>query len=190
MTGAEKKNLQKISIPATVGANRTKYQVTAIGDGAFRGLKKIESAAFGKNVTSIGKNAFRDCVKLKMVTGCTAVTTIGDGAFHGCEKLTKVPEMKKLTKIGAGAFRKCRAMTKFTIPVNVAKIGANAFCECEKLKTVTIRTTKLTAKNVGKGAFEGTPAGAAYQCPKGKKEAYQKILKRKGASGKFAETRK
>jgi hypothetical protein len=95
----------------------------------------------------------------------------------------KVPEMKKLTTIGKGAFQGCTALTKITIPAEVTKIGANAFSGCGKLKNFTIKAKKL--KTVGKNAFKGTPKGATYKCPSGKAKAYEKLMKKNGAQGKF-----
>ena len=63
---------------------------------------------------------------------------------------------------------------------NVKKIGKNAFRSCPKLNNITIKTTKLTAKNVGASAFKGISKKAIVKCPKAKKKAYRKILLKKG----------
>lgn len=62
--------------------------------------------------------------------------------------------------------------------------GKSAFQGCKKLKTITFKTTKLTAKKVGTKAFKGTPAKATVKVPKKVKKAYKKWLTKKGISKK------
>ena len=56
---------------------------------------------------------------------------------------------------------------------------------CHYVEIITMET-----KNIGKGSFAGTKKDAKYTCPKGKKKEYQKILKKRGASGTFTEAKK
>ena len=90
----------------------------------------------------------------------------------------------KVTAIGANAFKGQSKMTKAVIGVNIANIGKNAFNGAKNLKSVTIKTTKLTKKNVGAGAFKGINAKATIKVPAKKLKAYTTILRSKGASGK------
>ena len=53
-----------------------------------------------------------------------------------------------------------------------------------KLKTVTIKTTKLTEKNVGANAFKGVYSTATFKCPAKKLKTYKKLIKAKGAPKK------
>ena len=59
-----------------------------------------------------------------------------------------------------------------------------AFNGCKKLKTITVKTTKLTSKKVGKSAFKGTPKNATMKVPKKQLKAYKKFMKSKGFKGK------
>jgi hypothetical protein len=86
----------------------------------------------------------------------------------------------KVTAIAANAFLYQSKITTLKIGKNVTTIGKNAFNGCEKMKAVTIQATNL--KSVGANAFKGTPKNAVYKCPKGKKDAYKKMLVKKGAS--------
>ena len=86
-----------------------------------------------------------------------------------------------VTTIAPNAFKGMKKLTSVTIGKNVKKIGKNAFNGCKKLKKVTFKTTKLTAKTVGAGAFKGINKKAVFKCPKSKKAAYKKILLKKGA---------
>ena len=86
----------------------------------------------------------------------------------------------KVTKIQAKACFGYKKLTKVTIGKNVASIGANAFNGCTKLKTIVIKSTKLTTKTVGTNAFKGIYGKAAVKVPKAKLKAYQAFLKKKG----------
>lgn len=59
----------------------------------------------------------------------------------------------KVTSISANACKGNKKLTKVIIGVNIKKIGKRAFYGCTKLKNVTIKTTKLTKKSIGKDAF-------------------------------------
>ena len=78
------------------------------------------------------------------------------------------------------AFKGMKKLKTVIIGKNVKKIGKNAFRSCPKLNNITIKTTKLTAKNVGASAFKGISKKAIVKCPKAKKKAYRKILLKKG----------
>nr|MCR5542581.1 leucine-rich repeat domain-containing protein [Eubacterium sp.] len=66
------------------------------------------------------------------------------------------------------------------IPKTVKKIGKEAFSGCKKLRTLTIKTTKLKKKTIGKNAVKNINKKAKVKVPKSKKKAYRKILKKKG----------
>ena len=92
----------------------------------------------------------------------------------------------KVASIALGAFKNNKKLTKVTIGSNVKTIGKQAFYGCKNLKSVTIKSTKLTTKSVGAKAF--TKAGSknnkklVVRVPKNKKKSYVKLLKKKGLS--------
>ncbi|MBR6889637.1 MAG: leucine-rich repeat protein, partial [Clostridia bacterium] len=90
----------------------------------------------------------------------------------------------KVTAIADKAFYKNKKLTAVTIGKYVKKIGAKAFYGCGKLKTITLRTAKLTGKTVGANAFKGLYAKAVFKCPKAKLKAYRALLAKKGAPKK------
>ena len=87
----------------------------------------------------------------------------------------------KVTEIKANAFKGMKKLTAVTIGENVKTIGKSAFQNCAKLKTITIKTKKLTSSSVKSNAFKGIYKKATFKCPKGKASAYKKILLKKGA---------
>lgn len=90
----------------------------------------------------------------------------------------------KVTSIAKNAFKNNKNIKKLTIGKNVSKIGAKSFFGCKKLKTITIKTTRLTAKKIGANAFKGIKAKATVKVPKKKYKTYKKILKKKGIGAK------
>ncbi len=158
VTGAKKKSVTSLTIPATFKVGKKTYKITAIAEKAFKGLKKLAKVTIGKNVKTIGKDAFNGCVLLKTVSGGSGLVVIGDGAFSGC-----------------------KVLASFTLNSKVASIGDKAFYNCKKLKTITVKTTKLTGDVIGKNAFGNIYSKATITCPKSKLTKYAKLFKSKGA---------
>ena len=113
-----------------------------------------------------------------------AVTSIAKNAFKNNKKLTKVKIGRNVKSIGESAFSGCKKLSKVELDVNLTKIGKNAFRNCKRLKTITIKSTKLNKKNVGKGAFKGITAKTVIKVPKSRLAAYRKLFRSKGLSKK------
>ena len=95
----------------------------------------------------------------------------------------------KVTSIAKNALKGNKKLTKLTIGANVTKIGVNAFKGCSKLKSIIVKTKKLTKSKVGKNAFKGINSKATIKVPKAKVKAYKKIVQAKGA-GKSVKVKK
>ncbi len=83
-------------------------------------------SSIGYQVSSIGDNAFRDCDDLKTVIIPEGITTIGDYAFYDCNNLETIVIPESVTSIGDGAFRNCYALS-ITLPNSVTSIGVMPF---------------------------------------------------------------
>ena len=88
----------------------------------------------------------------------------------------------KVSSIAANAFKNNKKLKKVVIGKNVTKIGKKAFYGCSKLKKITVKTTKLTKKNVGSQAFKGIHKKAAFKVPKKKISSYRKVFRARGAA--------
>ncbi|MBQ7182768.1 MAG: leucine-rich repeat domain-containing protein [Clostridia bacterium] len=172
-------NKKAFTIPANVTVGTVKYPVTKVEANALKGNKKLTTLVIGKNVTSIGNYAFKNCTALTKVSGGTGLVTLGRGVFYLDKKLTSVNLGTKLKTIGVQAFYKCSSLAKVTIPLNVTKIATQAFYGNTKLKSVIIKTPKLTYGSIGKNAFGGTP-NPTFQVPAGKETLYKALLKASG----------
>lgn len=89
-----------------------------------------------------------------------------------------------VTKVDASAFKKNKNVTKITIGSNVTSLSKNTFKNNKKLKTIIIKTTKLTKKTLAKGAFKGVTKKTVIKVPKKKLAAYKKLFRSKGLSKK------
>jgi len=159
------KSATSVTIPDAIVVDGVTYKVTSIVNNAFKNHKKIKTVKMGANITSVGKNA-----------------------FYGCKKLTTVKMSKNVESIGDGAFQDCAALKKIEIPSTINKIGKKAFYGCKKLTNITIKTTKLTTKNVGKDAFKKAGSNnykkLTVKVPKKNLKAYKTMLKKRGLSAK------
>ena len=106
------------------------------------------------------------------------------GAFKGNKIIQNVTIGSSITKIGDKAFSGCTALKKIVLPASVKSIGKEAFLKCAKLSNITIKTTKLTSKKVGKNAFKGISARAVLKVPARSRKAYTALLKKKGLPAK------
>ena len=93
-------------------------------------------------------------------------------------------EIYKVTRIDKNAFKGNKKVTKIVVGSNIQSIGNYAFSGCKKLKTIIIRSKKLTTKTVSKKAFKGIAKKVVVKVPKKKRTAYKKLLKKKGLSSK------
>lgn len=90
----------------------------------------------------------------------------------------------KVTEISTNAFKNNRKLKKVVIGQNIVKIGKNAFYGCKKLTSITIKSSRLTLKNIGKNAFKNTSPKATVKVPKKQKTLYNQILKKRGLNKK------
>ena len=150
-----------------------KFNVTSIGNSAFRSCTSLTSVIIPNSVTSIGRYAFSGCANLTSITipdsvtsiggyafsGCTSltsvtignsVTSIDESAFENCTRLTSVTIPNSVERIGIYAFKNCTSLTSVTIPDSVTSIGDDAFYECRSLESVTIGNN---VTNIGSSAF-------------------------------------
>ena len=156
----------EIELPSIVHYNGTTYNVTAVGDYAFRYCDGLRGdLSIPNSVTSIGNYAFHYCSGFSRIMHLgNVLTVIGDYAFCGCDGLSgdlvipnSVTEIGNfafseifglrgtltlgdaVTTIGDSAFRTCGFTGDLVIPNSVTSIGSSAFCGCTHFNgTLTI----------------------------------------------------
>ena len=107
VVAAKKNKITKVTIPDRADCKGYGLNVTAVGDKAFKSMKKLKKVTIGNKVTVIEKNAFKKCSKLKTVVIGKAVKTISSKAFIGDNKIKKITfKGKKLKTVNKNAFSK------------------------------------------------------------------------------------
>ncbi len=135
-------NLMYVDIPSQVNYNEVSYQVTAIGENAFRNISTLlEYISIPSSVTSIGSDAFKDCseldrVNIEDITAWCNIQFANAAAnplysarhlyLNGVE-VTHVTFPNTMTSIQPWVFIGCINLTSVTIPTSVTKIGQGAF---------------------------------------------------------------
>ncbi len=156
-------NLRYVDIPSQVNYNEVSYQVTAIGENAFRNTV-LEYIGIPSSVTSIGSDAFMDCSKLYKVSieDITAWRKIqfanssanplcyGNRLYLNGVEVTHVTFPNTMTSIQPWVFIGCANLTSVTIPTSVTKIGQGAFFN-SGLTSVEIPSSVTT---IGESAFQ------------------------------------
>ena len=106
-------------------------------DGDVAIPKTVSNGVETFNVTSIGESAFRSCGELVSVTMPEGLTTIGKEAFYQSSiKTVSLPST--LSGMGASAFRECRNLIGLVLPDALKEIKEYVFYYCENLKTMTL----------------------------------------------------
>ena len=137
----------------TIWTNYDEIDVTALGDGLFKGNQSIRS--FYPHhcgwFTTIGSEAFADS-SVEYVELFGSITTIGDGAFRNCVNITELTLPDSLTSLGAGALEGCTGIEELILPDSLTSLGAGALKDCTG---VTELTLPASLTSIGSGLLEG-----------------------------------
>lgn len=142
-----------VFIPSSVTYSGTTYLVTAIGDRAFAGCKRLRGVSVvGDALRYVGVSAFQGCTFLEYVLLPESVTEIGDDCFN----MTNVQEFdcpKNLRKLGRRAFY-FSGLRQVVLPATLEEIPSRAFAGCADLTSVSVPATVKVADD------------AFFNCPK------------------------
>lgn len=135
-----------VDIPRGVPYEGEEYQVTSIGDDAFRNCDKLTSVYISEGITSISPYAFYNCVSLSEVELPTSIYYIGIYSFAQAKNLKSVKFGNGIKTIGAYAFMDCVSLKTISFPNSVENIVEGAMFGCSSLESVTLseRLTKLS----------------------------------------------
>ena len=90
----------------------------------------IDHGATYYNLTEIGEEAFKDCINLIEIKMPNSVTKIGKRAFDECVELTRIEIPEGITEISGELFSFCEKLTEIEIPKTVKIIRKDAFEGC------------------------------------------------------------
>lgn len=91
---------QKVVIPSEINGKK----VTAIGDGAFPGYRRVSEVVFPDSITKIGVGAFQGCTALTEITIPSSVEKLGSQAFAYCNRLKTINLPDNLINLGYSVF--------------------------------------------------------------------------------------
>lgn len=160
-----------VTIPKTVSNGVETFNVTGIGESAFKSCGELVSVTMPEGLTSIGNEAFYQS-SIKTVSLPSTLNSMGTSAFRECRNLTGVVLPDALKDVKEYAFYECSslktitlgnqtvnienyafyrtAIMSLTIPKTVKTIGINSFGECAQLKSLVINNAALA---IGQYAF-------------------------------------
>ena len=144
------------------------YEVTSIGEDAFKYHSGLTDIKIPEGVTSIGDYAFYKCSGLTSITIPKGVTSIGDYALSGCSSLEAIQVSNDNTTFksidgvmltNSGDTIVCypagKAGAHYVIPEGVTSIGDYAFIYCSRLTGVTIPEGVTSIGNAAFGECSG-----------------------------------
>ena len=161
-----------VVIPSLVEYGGFTYNVTSIGNEAFRWCHNLTSIEIPNSVTNIEKSAFFQCESLASIEISNSVTSIGDRAFAYCLSLTSIKIGNSVTSIGEDAFLDCSSLTSIVIDAGNSKYdsrnGCNAIIETASNTLVvgcknTIIPNSITG--IGADAFFGCSGLTSVEIP-------------------------
>ena len=142
-----------IVIPETITHDGTIYQVTAIGDSAFKNCTALTSIAPPNSIATIGISAFENCTGLTSITIPEAVTLIYSPAFDGCTGV-KTLFFNAINYKYALSFRKLPIET-LVLGEHVQLVPACLMGHCKQLTSVIFSNSVTT---IDVGAFQNCTA--------------------------------
>ncbi len=134
-----------ITIPSSVSYNGTTYNVTCIGNRAFRQSSGLTNVYLPHSVTKIDQYAFSYCTGLTDIE-LNEVTYIGNDAFYNTG-LTGVAIPSTVTYLGAEAFCNCASLSTVFIPNGITYIRYRTFQKCTSLWSIEIPNTVTTIEH-------------------------------------------
>lgn len=194
-TGQPSKPIVSVSFDGAMLTENVDY-VIAYKNNINVGTAVVVITGMGKFSGSVSKEfkvVLRKGAVISDGTNEYVVMNKGEAAFSKAGKKEKkiiIPatikvggKKLKVTAIANKAFYNS-GVTSVSIGNNIKSIGTKAFYNCKKLKSITIKTTKLTSKSIGSKAFKGVSQKATIKVPGSKMNTYKKLLRKKGLGKK------
>ncbi|MBR3372410.1 MAG: leucine-rich repeat domain-containing protein [Bacteroidaceae bacterium] len=137
-----------IVIPATINVSGTDYDVTKVGDQAFR-YSTVTSITMNEGLVSIGTSAFNNMTEVTELTFPNSFTTVGGGdPLCGCTNLKTVTFGTGLTKIGQGfCFSGTNLENLYFYGTTPASLGAYFCAGCANVPIHVLETAVDTYKS-------------------------------------------
>ena len=151
-----------VVIPETISYYDITFNVTSIGDEAFRGCDSMTSLSIPNSVTKIGEYVLPGCTALTSLHIPASVESIGESAFSGCWVLESLTVDSNNSVYDSR--NNCNAIVETAsntliagcmntvVPKTVTSIGDNAFRGCVNLTGIKFHNA---ITSIGIRAFSG-----------------------------------
>lgn len=160
-----------VTIPATVTYMGKTFNVTSIGEYAFRDCNSLTSITIPSSIREIKSFAFYNCSSINSITLPASITSLGTGVFEGCSSIISMVIPAGITTIEEELFFGCSSLKTIVLPASIASIDENAFTRCTSLLSVYLLAT--TAPTCAATAFDKVDrTWCTLYVPKGSK-SYQ-----------------
>lgn len=117
MIGMSKKTHTSIVITDTVKLEGYTFQVTEIGNNAFKDSTKLKTVKIGNKLKKIRTKAFANCKKLKKITVGKGLVSIGKQAFSNCRALRTIEVNSSTVKmVDRNAFKGISSKASIKVP--------------------------------------------------------------------------
>ena len=157
---------ETISIPSSVTYKGITYQVTKIGENAFKNCHSLVSITIPCSVTSIAKSAINDLHQTSFIINANSIEEFCQSNINHLlnrfelnyitlqinEKIvTDLIIPATIDTLQDYALKGCLSIESVSIPEGVTSIGDYAFSSCVKLSSITL---PKSLKSIGYSAFE------------------------------------
>ena len=119
---------------SVITAIRVEDGVEEIGNRAFSGLHKVQSAELADSITRIGNYAFEDCYDLETINIPTGLTELGGGAFDDVCAVREFRLPNTLQSIPNRCFEGCLSLRRLYIPTSITSIGEDILKNCDGME--------------------------------------------------------
>ncbi len=109
--------ITSVTLPATLNKPADEAAANVIGDHAFEGCTKLQSATV--NGTAMGSYMFYGCTALTTVSLNDNITHLEGWTFCGCTSLDNVTLPSKLVSVNGAEFYNCSSLTAIELPDNL-----------------------------------------------------------------------
>ena len=151
-----------VTIPETLTHEGETYDVTRIGDNAFRNCTSLNSIVIGDNVTSIGNYAFLNCTSLTSITINNPVPpALGEAVFYAVPATAVLNVPSTATEAYAAA-----EQWRYFFETRAAQIGGVYYLMSLIDGTATVTHAGYTETNTNNGSYMGNvtiPATVTYE---------------------------
>lgn len=179
----------KVTYANNVKPGKATVKITGIN--AYKGtIKKTFAIILPKNATYV-VGGMKYKVTNAATNGKGTLKVIGTTKTRSNRKFTSLTVNStvtigvvkyKVTAINANAFKDYKYLKKVVIGDGIKTIGDKAFYGCSKLRSVTIKSSKIT--KFGKKTFSRIAAKPVVKIPKAVAKRYKKLLKSAGITSK------